>query len=58
MGAFLAAIGRFFGGIVSEVIPAIFNELRKPRRTRFGGGGKELRKDMDKSIEDQLGDKQ
>ena len=58
MGSFLSVIGRFFGAIFREMIPALIAEWKKPRKVWFGGRNKGLKKEMDKSIKDQLENKE
>ena len=50
----ITVIAAFLGRMLKEVLPALFDEIRKPRRTKQIGGSDELKKDVQDSVDDML----
>lgn len=50
--SWVAAIAAFIGRIFREIIPALYDELRRPRRTIQVGGSEEVLEEVNDSIRD------
>ena len=47
----IAALGRFLGSVLAELLPAMFDQWRKPRGVEVHGGDKEAQLEIDQQIE-------
>jgi hypothetical protein len=47
----LAALGRFIGAILAEMLPEMLKQWKKPRGVQVHGGDREVRDDIARQIE-------
>tara|TARA_Y100000310_G_scaffold293028_1_gene322302 strand:+ start:4834 stop:5025 length:192 start_codon:yes stop_codon:yes gene_type:complete len=52
----IAWLAEFIGRILKHILPALFDEARKPKKTKMAGGDNELQKDIDNDIAGSIGD--
>jgi hypothetical protein len=50
--SWLAALGRFIGGILAEILPGLIAQWKKPREVQVHGGDREVRDDIARQIEE------
>ena len=50
----LAWLAEFIGRVLKHILPALFDEARKPKPTQMSGGDNEVRNDIDGDISGSL----
>ena len=50
----LQAIAEFIGRLLKQILPELFTEYRKPRRTRYAPHDPKIQEDINRSIDDAI----
>lgn len=50
-----AVIAEFLGRILKHILPALFKEMKKPKKVKPIGGDNEVRNDIDNDIANSIG---
>ena len=50
----VVSIAAFLGRFTKEVLPIVFDEMKKPRKIRFIGGSKKVKNEVNQSVTDAI----